>query len=124
MENLDATIDNMENSRFAARYSSLIKEMAASSGMTLTEVTCLLLVYYKFVKVNGPTAKKMNQKQFYQLFLVLFNVADVQVIERTLLAITKDVHHVGPKAWVRLFHLYTTGDIHVRMRFAFAVSKG
>jgi len=53
---------------------------------------------------------------------VLFNVASVQVIERTLLAITKDTKYVSPRAWIHLFDLYTTNDIQVRMRFAFEVS--
>jgi len=122
MENLDATIDNMENSRFAALYGSLIKELAATSEMSQTDITCLLVVYYKFSKANGPQCKKMTKKQFYQIFLVLFNVANVQVIERTLLAITKDTKYVSPQAWIHLFDLYTTKDIHVRMKFAFEVS--
>ncbi|XP_044250693.1 calaxin [Drosophila takahashii] len=121
MENLDATIDNMENSRFAALYGSLIKELAATSEMSQTDITCLLVVYYKFSKANGPQCKKMTKKQFYQIFLVLFNVANVQVIERTLLAITKDTKYVSPQAWIQLFTLYTTKDIHVRMKFAFEV---
>ncbi|XP_016938061.1 calaxin [Drosophila suzukii] len=121
MENLDATIDNMENSRFAALYGSLIKELAATSEMSQTDITCLLVVYYKFSKANGPQCKKMTKKQFYQIFLVLFNVANVQVIERTLLAITKDTKYVSPQAWIHLFDLYTTKDIHVRMKFAFEV---
>ncbi|XP_037730026.1 uncharacterized protein LOC119560577 [Drosophila subpulchrella] len=121
MENLDATIDNMENSRFAALYGSLIKELAATSEMSQTDITCLLVVYYKFSKANGPQCKKMTKKQFYQIFLVLFNVANVQVIERTLLAITKDTKYVSPQAWIHLFDLYTTKDIQVRMKFAFEV---
>ncbi|XP_016987042.1 EF-hand calcium-binding domain-containing protein 1-like [Drosophila rhopaloa] len=121
MENLDATIDSMENSRFSALYGALIKELAATSEMSQTDITCLLCVYYKFCKANGPNAKKMTKKQFYQIFLVMFNVANVQVIERTLLAITKDIKYVSPQAWIHLFDLYTTKDIQVRMKFAFEV---
>ncbi|XP_017083336.1 EF-hand calcium-binding domain-containing protein 1 [Drosophila eugracilis] len=121
MENLDATIGNMENSRFAALYGSLIKELAATSALSQTDITCLLVVYYKFSKANGPNCKKMTKKQFYQIFLVLFNVANTQVIERTLLAITKDTKYVSPQAWIHLFDLYTTKDIQKRMKFAFEV---
>ncbi|XP_017130640.1 EF-hand calcium-binding domain-containing protein 1-like [Drosophila elegans] len=121
MENLDATIDSMENSRFSALYGALIKELAATSEMSQTDITCLLCVYYKFCKANGPNSKKMTKKQFYQIFLVLFNVANVQVIERTLQAITKDNKYVSPQAWIQLFDLYTTKDIQVRMKFAFEV---
>ncbi|XP_044313136.1 calcium and integrin-binding protein 1-like [Drosophila rhopaloa] len=121
MENLDSTIDSMENSRFSALYSGLIKELAATSKMSTLDITCLLCVYYKFVKFNGPSARQMKKSQFYQIFLVLFNVSNVQVIERTLLAITKDTKFVSPQAWIDLFDLYTTDDLDVRMRFAFDV---
>ncbi|XP_017046584.1 EF-hand calcium-binding domain-containing protein 1-like [Drosophila ficusphila] len=121
MENLDSTINSMENSRFAAIYGGLIKEIAATSKMSTLDITCLICVYYKFVKFNGPTAKQMKKSQFYQIFLVLFNVANIQVIERTLLAITKDTNYVSPQAWVKLFDLYTTEDLDRRMRFAFEV---
>ncbi|XP_017046578.1 calcium and integrin-binding protein 1-like [Drosophila ficusphila] len=121
MENLDTTIGNMENSRFAALYGGLIKELSANSEMSQMEITCLLLVYYKFCKANGPNARKMTNKQFFEIYLVLFNVASRQIIERTLLAITKDTKFVSPQAWINLFYLYTTSDIHVRMKFAFEV---
>ncbi|KAH8383898.1 hypothetical protein KR009_011129 [Drosophila setifemur] len=121
MANLDATIDNMENSRFIAIYGGLIKEMVANSELSQTDITCLLMIYYKFVKVNQSAVKQMTKKQFYQIFLVLFNVANVQVIERTLFAITKDIKYVSPQAWIQLFNLYITKDINVRMRFAFNV---
>ncbi|KAH8265324.1 hypothetical protein KR038_004177 [Drosophila bunnanda] len=121
MEHLDLTLSNMENSRFVARYSSLIKDMAAGSNMSLADITCLVLVYYKFVKLLGPSAKMMQKGQFYTIYLVLFGVSDIQVIERSLLALTKDITFVSPQSWVRLFDLFTTRDINVRMRFAFEV---
>ncbi|KAH8271278.1 hypothetical protein KR018_005630 [Drosophila ironensis] len=126
MDNLDSTIDNMENSRFGAIYGGLIKDLAIANNMTPSEVNCLLMIYYKFAKVNGPTSKQMVKKQFYQIFLVLFNVSNVQIIERTLIAITKDTKYVSPQAWIALFNLYISDDINTRMRFAFEVydSKG
>ncbi|KAH8361912.1 EF-hand calcium-binding domain-containing protein 1-like [Drosophila serrata] len=121
MEHLDLTLSNMENSRFVARYSSLIKEIAGNSNMSLADITCLVLVYYKFVKLLGPSAKLMQKRQFYTIYLVFFGVSDIQVIERSMLALTKDFTFVGPQSWVQLFDLYTTDDINVRMRFAFEV---
>ncbi|XP_017030679.1 calaxin-like [Drosophila kikkawai] len=121
MENLDTTLSRMENSRFIARYSSAIREMAANLKMSLLEITCLVLVYYKFVKCQGPSAKMMRKNQFYALYLVLFDVTDIQTIERSLFAVTKDMKFVSPEAWVQIFNLYTTDDINVRMRFAFEV---
>ncbi|KAH8243330.1 hypothetical protein KR032_006628 [Drosophila birchii] len=122
MENLDLTLSNMENSRFAARYSSLIKDISALSNMSLADITCLVLVYYKFVKLQGPSAKWMQKRQFFTIYLVIFGISDIQTIERSLLALSKDITFVTPQSWVRLFDLYTTDDINVRMRFAFEVS--
>ncbi|SPP84220.1 EF-hand calcium-binding domain-containing protein 1 [Drosophila guanche] len=121
MDYLDATIDSMENSRFVAVYGGLIRELVGISHLSQTDINCLLMVYYKFAKVNGPNAKKMTKIQFYQLFLVLFKVSNVQTIDRTLFAVTKDVKYVSPQAWVQLFSLYTTKDLSVRMRFAFDI---
>ncbi|BFF89658.1 EF-hand calcium-binding domain-containing protein 1 [Drosophila madeirensis] len=121
MDYLDATIDSMENSRFVAVYGGLIRELVANSHLSQTDVNCLLMVYYKFAKANGPNAKMMTKLQFYQLFLVLFKVSNVETIDRTLFAVTKDVKYVSPQAWVQLFSLYTTKDLSVRMRFAFDI---
>ncbi|XP_034663435.1 EF-hand calcium-binding domain-containing protein 1 [Drosophila subobscura] len=121
MDYLDATIDSMENSRFVAVYGGLIRELVANSHLSQTDINCLLMVYYKFAKANGPNAKMMTKLQFYQLFLVLFKVSNVQTIDRTLFAVTKDVKYVSPQAWVQLFSLYTTKDLSVRMRFAFDI---
>ncbi|EDW34087.1 GL22057 [Drosophila persimilis] len=121
MDYLDATIDSMENSRFAALYGGLVRELTATTHFSQTDINCLLMVYYKFAKVNGPNAKQMTKVQFYELFLVLFKVSNVTTIDRTLFVVTKDVKYVSPKAWVQLFCLYTTEDLSVRMRFAFDI---
>ncbi|XP_022221810.1 EF-hand calcium-binding domain-containing protein 1-like [Drosophila obscura] len=121
MDYLDASIDSMENSRFVALFGGLIRELMANTHLSQTDINCLLMVYYKFAKANGPSARKMKKVQFYQLFLVMFKVSNVQTIDRTLFAVTRDVKYVSPQAWVQLFSLYTTKDLSVRMRFAFKI---
>ncbi|XP_030374697.1 uncharacterized protein LOC115624223 [Scaptodrosophila lebanonensis] len=121
MDSLDSTLDSMQNNRFAALYNSMIRELTNTTHLSQTEVTSLLMVYYKFVMNNGRAAKMMTKKQFYQIFLVLFNLNDMRAADRTLLHITKHVKYVDPAGWIQLFTLFTTGDLTMRMKFAFAV---
>ncbi|XP_068157071.1 calaxin [Drosophila tropicalis] len=121
MDYLDGTIDSMQNSRFAALYAGLAKELSVNTHLTHTDVTCLLIVYYKFVLSNGPTAKMMKKSQFYHLFLVLFNLSNEKLIDRILLAIATDVKYFSAQAWIKLFTLYTTKDLSTKMQFAFEV---
>lgn len=123
MSNLDASMDTMEHSRFSAIYGPVIKKLTACTELNTQEVTCLMLIYYKFVKMNGPLARKMMKKQMYQVFLSLFNVGSFKVAERTLNTITKDVKYISPEAWISLFEIFTTNNLEMRMRFAFAVSQ-
>lgn len=123
MTNLDASMDTMEHSRFSALYGSMIKKLTASTELNSSEVTSLMLIYYKFVKINGPTAKKMMKKQMYQVFLSLFNVGSFKVAERTLNTISKDMKYLSPEAWISLFEIFTTDNLEMRMRFAFQVSQ-
>ncbi|KAH8318928.1 hypothetical protein KR074_012253 [Drosophila pseudoananassae] len=121
MSNLDASMDPMEHSRFSAIYGPVIKRLTASTGLKSSEVTCLILIYYKFVKANGPTARKMTKKQMYQIFLSIFNVGNVKVVDRTMATMTKDTKYISPEAWISLFEIYTTKNLEMRMRFAFEV---
>ncbi|TDG45868.1 hypothetical protein AWZ03_007723 [Drosophila navojoa] len=121
MNRIDTTMDDMANTKFLTVYSSLIKQFTASTEFTNTEVVCLLIIYYKFVQVNGPTAKQMKKKQMYNLFLVLFRIYDMTIIERILLNITSDVAYISPEAWMKLFSVFLSKNLDERIQFAYKV---
>ncbi|XP_064540167.1 uncharacterized protein LOC135429679 [Drosophila montana] len=121
MNRIDTTMDDMANTKFLTLYSSLIKQFTASTDFNQTEVVCLLIIYYKFVQINGPTAKQMKKKQMYNLFLVLFRIYDMTIIERILLNITADVIYIGPEAWMKLFSVFLSKNLEERMLFAYKV---
>lgn len=123
MNRIDTTMDDMANTKFLTLYSSLIKQFSASTEFTHTEVVCLLIIYYKFVQINGPTAKQMKKKQMYNLFLVLFRIYDMTLIERILLNITADVIYIGPEAWMKLFSVFLSKNLETRMQFAYKVCR-
>ncbi|KAL7728985.1 hypothetical protein ACLKA6_019822 [Drosophila palustris] len=121
MNRIDTTMDDMSNTKFLTLYSSLIKQFTASTEFTNTEVVCLLIIYYKFVQINGPSAKQMKKKQMYNLFLVLFRIYDMSIIERILLNITADVSFIGPEAWMKLFSVFLSRNLEERMQFVYKV---
>ncbi|ALC45769.1 sowi [Drosophila busckii] len=121
MNRIDTTMDDMANTKFLTLYSGLIKQFTTTMDFTYNEVVCLLIVYYKFVQINGPSAKQMKKKQLHSIFLVLFRIHDVTIIERILLNITADVIYVSPEAWMQMFSVFLSKNLEERMKFAFQV---
>ncbi|XP_059217376.1 calaxin-like isoform X2 [Stomoxys calcitrans] len=120
MYKLDATLDDVQNTRFFNIYSDLIKQMSKETQFNEMEVQSILLVYHKFVLDNGPKAKSMTIKQFNNLFFVLFKINDMQIIERTLKLITSESQKdVDPLAWVKLLSVFLSSDLEQRMQFAY-----
>ncbi|XP_054746954.1 calaxin-like [Anastrepha obliqua] len=122
MNKLDATLDDVQNTRFGNIYHDLIKQMAKTTQFTENEVSSILMVYHKFVLANGSKAKQMTKKQFFHLFLVMFKIFDLQIIERILLHITLDMKkEVDPVAWVRLFSVFMTNKLDQKIKFTFQI---
>lgn len=123
MNRIDTTMDDMANTKFLTLYSGLIKQFCTTTEFNNSEVVCLLILYYKFVRMNGPNAKLMKKKQMYNLFLVLFRIFDMSIIERILLNISHDVTYISPEAWMKLYSVFLSTDLEERMQFAFKVHK-
>ncbi|XP_034663436.1 uncharacterized protein LOC117898289 [Drosophila subobscura] len=121
MNRIDASMDDMANNKFLTLYSSVIKSYAASTDFSYNEVVCLLIVYYKFSLSNGPSSRMMTTNQLYGLFLVLFQIFDVSIIDRILVNITQDARTVSPDAWMQLFSVFLSRNLQERMRFAYNV---
>uniref|UniRef100_A0A1B0G473 EF-hand domain-containing protein n=1 Tax=Glossina morsitans morsitans TaxID=37546 RepID=A0A1B0G473_GLOMM len=122
MNKLDSTLDDVQNTRFSNIYHDLIKQMAKTTQFSEIEVQSILLVYHKFVLANGPKAKTMTKKQFNNLFLVLFKIYDLQIIERILSLITSDLNKdVLPVAWVKLFSVFMANKLEQKMKFTFQI---
>lgn len=123
MNKLDATLDDVQNTRFRNIYHDLIKQVSKTTQFSEMEVQSILLVYHKFVLANGPKAKTMNKKQFNNLFLVLFKIYDLQIIERILMHITLDLKKdVDPNAWVKLFSVFMSNKLDQKIKFTFQVN--
>lgn len=124
MNKLDATLDDVQNTRFRNIYHDLIKQVSKTTQFSEMEVQSILLVYHKFVLANGPKAKTMSKKQFNNLFLVLFKIYDLQIIERILMHITLDLKKdVDPNAWVKLFSVFMSNKLDQKIKFTFQVKS-
>ncbi|EDW34086.1 GL21763 [Drosophila persimilis] len=121
MNRIDASMDDMANNKFLTLYNSVIKSYAASTDFSTNEVVCLLIVYYKFSLSNRPASRLMTTNQLYGLFLVLFQIFDVGIIDRILLNLTQDARTVSPDAWMQLFSVFLSSSLEERMRFAYNV---
>lgn len=119
---LDATLDDVQNTRFGNIYHNLIKQMVKQTQFTEMEVSSILMVYYKFVIANGPKAKMMTKKQFFTLFEVLFRIYDLQITERILSYLAPELKwEVDPVAWVKLFSVFMSTKLEQKMKFVFQV---
>ncbi|XP_055921128.1 calaxin-like [Eupeodes corollae] len=122
MNNLDGTLDGIQNTRFLNIYHGLVRQMVKQTQFTEMELNCILMIYHKFVLLNGPKAKAMTKKQFFHLFEVLFKIFDLQIIEKIMLLIAKDSkNHVSPSAWVNLFSVFMSESLDEKMNYVFSV---
>ncbi|KAH8271272.1 hypothetical protein KR018_005631 [Drosophila ironensis] len=119
MSRVDLTMDSMANNKFLTVYNSLIKNFTASTDFTHNEIVSLLVVYYKFTMKNA--SRLMSTRQLYQLFLVMFGIFDVNIIDRISLNFTADGRYVAADSWIRMFRIFLTGNLEERMRFTFDV---
>ncbi|XP_037951179.1 EF-hand calcium-binding domain-containing protein 1-like [Teleopsis dalmanni] len=122
MNKLDQTLDDVQNTRFDSTYHDFLAYMVKQSAFTSEEVRCILMVYHKYVLANGPKAKNMTRKQFFHLFLVIFHIYDLQIIERIILYLTSEQYKdVDPMSFVKLVSVFMTDKLEQRMRFAFQI---
>ncbi|KAI9575154.1 EF-hand calcium-binding domain-containing protein 1-like [Glossina fuscipes] len=122
MNKLDETLDDVQNTRFSNIYHDLIKQMVKTTQFNEIEVQSILLVYHKFVLMNGPKAKMMSNAQFHHLFLVLFKIYDLQIIQRILSLITTNAKKdINPIAWVKLFSVFMSNKLEEKIKFTFQI---
>ncbi|KAH8250329.1 hypothetical protein KR026_011054 [Drosophila bipectinata] len=119
MNRIDLTMDDMANTKFLTLYNSLFKTLASSTDFNYNEVVSLLTVFYKFTLHNGT--REMSTRQMYNLCLVMFDIFDVQIIDRISMNITSDGRFISPEAWMKVFGVFLNGNLEERMRFAFNV---
>lgn len=131
MKDLDQSIDTLENARFNWLYANEITQMSKDSIFSLSELISIVMVYHKMVLVNGAKAKFMTIPQLAALMEDLFEITDRELITSIVFRVGHNPgythpeffpdRHVNLQSFVKLFTIYFTRDLELKMEFAFSV---
>ncbi|XP_017070356.2 uncharacterized protein LOC108107365 [Drosophila eugracilis] len=131
MKDLDASLDTLENARFNYLYAKAITKLRKDSIFTDNELVSIVMLYHKFVLVNGPRAKYMTVAQLTMLMELMFEIMDrelsasiVSRIAHTPGSRSSDFipeKHIHLESFVRLLTVYFTKDLQMKMEFAFSI---
>ncbi|EDW92571.1 uncharacterized protein LOC6532082 [Drosophila yakuba] len=131
MKDLDGTLDTLENARFNYVYMKDVARLAKDSIFSHNELVSIVMLYHKFVLVNGPRAKYMTIRQLTALMELLFEIVDRDLIATIVYRIAHTPgsrapdffpdKHIHLESFVRLLTLYFTKDLQLKMEFAFSV---
>lgn len=131
MKDLDETLDYMENSRFNYIYGTVVMRMH-NPIFSEIELLCISMVYYKFTIQEGKGTKYMTATQLSKCLLKMFKISDKRIKNRIMKTICIDpdckdphfspIYHCTLNSFIRLFTIYYSRDLEVRMQFVFSVS--
>ncbi|KAH8264063.1 hypothetical protein KR038_002108, partial [Drosophila bunnanda] len=118
---MDLTMNDRNNLRFQALYGALVPQIARQVPFTEPEVSCLLLIYYKYSLQNGPTARKITNVQFEKIVIGFQQLYDMDVVDRIVTLITGDRKHVTPMEFIQYMTIIMSSDLERKMEFAYLV---
>ncbi|KAH8291762.1 hypothetical protein KR054_000228 [Drosophila jambulina] len=118
---LDFTMNDRHNLRFQSLYGALVPQIARQVSFTEPEVSCLLLIYYKYSLQNGPTARRITNVQFGKIVMGFQQLYDMDVVDRIISLITGDRKHVTPLEFIQYMSIIMTCDIERKIEFAYMV---
>ncbi|EDV42645.1 uncharacterized protein Dana_GF16917 [Drosophila ananassae] len=118
---LDLTLNDRHNLRFQSVYGSLIPQIARMGPFNVAEVTCILMIYYKYSLQNGPTARRITSPQLVNIVIGFQQLYDMDVVDRIVTHICGGRKHVTPLEFVNYIAIIMTRDMEQKMNFAFKV---
>lgn len=131
MKDLDGTLDYMENSRFNYIYGTAVMHMH-NPIFSEIELLCISMIYHKFTIQDGRDTRYMQSTQLRKCLLKMFRISDKRITNRIIRTICIDrdckdphfspIHHCTLNSFIRLFTIYYSKDLDLRMQFVFSVS--
>ncbi|XP_016948810.1 calcineurin subunit B [Drosophila biarmipes] len=118
---LDLTMNDRFNQRFQSVYSGLVPQIARLGPFNDSEVTCILLIYYKFSLQNGPAARRITSTQFVNIVIGFQQLYDMDVVDRIVTLIAGGRKYVTPMEFVNYMTILMTRDMERKMKFAYMV---
>ncbi|XP_017104324.1 calaxin [Drosophila bipectinata] len=118
---LDLTLNDRHNLRFQSVYGSLVPQIARLVPFNESEVTCILMIYYKYSLQNGPTARRITSSQLVNIVIGFQQLYDMDVVHRIVTLICGGRKQVTPMEFVNYITIIMTRDMEQKMNFAFMV---
>ncbi|KAH8242863.1 hypothetical protein KR032_002614, partial [Drosophila birchii] len=118
---MDLTMNDRHNLRFQALFGALVPQIARHVPFTEPEVSCLLLIYFKFCLQNGPASRQITSVQFGKIVIGFQQLYDMDVVDRIVTLITGDRKNVTPMEFIQYMIIIMTDDIEQKMEFAYMV---
>lgn len=109
------------NQRFQSVYGGLVPQIARLVPFNDSEVTCILMIYYKYSLQNGPSARRITSSQFVNIVIGFQQLYDMDVVDRIVTLIAGGRKHVTPMEFVNYMTILMSRDMERKMEFAYMV---
>lgn len=121
-QNLDSSMDSMEETRFRKRYQKLALRLADKTHFTFNEVECLLLIYYKMQKESKNTTQGVDKTQFRDILHSALDMTDDYLMDRIFYTLDKGPSSfMSMETWTNSLSLFLRGTMDEKIDFCFAV---
>ncbi|KAH8268000.1 hypothetical protein KR018_004179, partial [Drosophila ironensis] len=118
---LDLTLNDRHNLRFQSVYGGLVPQIARLGPFNDAEVTCILLIYYKYTLHNGPTARQITSAQLVNIVIGFQQLYDMDVVDRIVTFFCGGRKFVTPMEFVNYMTIIMTRNLERKMEFAYKV---
>ncbi|KAH8349156.1 hypothetical protein KR084_010357 [Drosophila pseudotakahashii] len=118
---LDLTMNERYNQRFQSVYTGLVPQITRLVPFNDSEVTCILMIYYKYSLQNGPSARRITSSQFVNIVIGFQQLYDMDVVDRIVTLISGGRKYVTPMEFVNYMTILMTRDMERKMEFAYMV---
>ncbi|KAF2906151.1 hypothetical protein ILUMI_00024 [Ignelater luminosus] len=120
---LDTSLDSKEEKRFRKKYSNLSKQLSKQLPLTLDEVECLMIIYYKFQKAAGGHSQPgMTKLQLKDILQAAFDITSADMIESVAYILDKSPSpYMAIENWVRGMALFLRGTFEEKVWHCFNV---
>lgn len=120
-QNLDSTLDSMEETRFKKKHQALAGKLAEKLHFSYTEVECLLLIYYKLQKENSSKGL-VTKVQFRDVLHCALDMTDDYLMDRIFLAIDRGPSScISMETWTTTLSLFLRGTLQEKIDYCFQV---
>ncbi|XP_030371081.1 EF-hand calcium-binding domain-containing protein 1 [Scaptodrosophila lebanonensis] len=118
---LDSTLNDREDMRFKTLFHRQIVEIARHMPFSETEVSSILMVYYKFAKGHGKPGRNISLEQFINMIGFFQQYYDFDQANRIATVAANGGKAMTAMDFVNFMYIITTDDLEAKIDFAYKV---